>query len=211
MKPMKSALIVDDHPVVRAAIRIVLQAEGFKQIFEASQGNEVMNLIREHQPHLVILDINLPALGGLEVLARIKANDLECRVLVFSTHDPLFYQERCLRAGAMGYVTKTNQLEHLHKAVQALMSGYTYFAALPDNASVLSGVQATEQQLINQLSNRELEILGKLAQGKTNKSIAEDMHLSHKTVSTYKTRVMTKICVKSTMHLCDFAKRNNVI
>lgn len=211
MKPEKSALIVDDHPVVRAAIRIVLQAEGFKLIHEASQGNEVLALIREHQPQLVILDINLPALGGLEVLARIKANDLNCRVLVFSTHDPLFYQQRCLRAGAMAYVTKTNQLQQLHKAIQALMSGYTYFSALSDTASVLNAVQTTEKEMIDQLSNRELNILEQLGQGKSNKSIAEDMHLSHKTVSTYKTRLMKKLGVNSAVHLRDFAKRNHVI
>ena len=74
---MKSALIVDDHPVVCAAVRIVLQAEGFKKIHEASSGNEVLPLIREHEPQLVVLDLNLPMLGGLDVLARIKANDLE--------------------------------------------------------------------------------------------------------------------------------------
>ncbi|WLH37549.1 response regulator transcription factor [Pseudomonas sp. FP2196] len=208
---MKSALIVDDHPVVRAAIRIVLQAEGFKAIYEASNGNEVLALIREHKPRLVILDLHLPALDGLDVLVRIRANDLDCRVLVFSSHDPLFYQERCLRAGAMGYVTKTNQLQQLHKAIQAVMSGYTYFCALPDNVSVLNAVQSTEKQMIDQLSDRELSIFVQLGQGKANKAIAEDMHLSHKTISTYKTRLMKKLGVSSAVHLRDFAKRNHLI
>ncbi|MGF6669257.1 response regulator transcription factor [Pseudomonas monsensis] len=208
---MKSALIVDDHPVVRAAIRIVLQAEGFKEIHEASNGNEVVALIREHQPQLVVLDLRLPALDGLEVMTRIRANDLDCRVLVFSTHDPLFYQERCLRAGAMAYVTKTNQLQQLHKAIQAVMSGYTYFSALPDSASTLNTVQITEKQMIDQLSDRELNIFEQLGQGKPNKTIAEDMHLSHKTVSTYKTRLMKKLGISSAVHLRDFAKRNHLI
>lgn len=208
---MKSALIVDDHPVVRAAIRIVLQAEGFKEIHEASNGNEVVALIREHQPQLVVLDLRLPALDGLEVMTRIRANDLDCRVLVFSTHDPLFYQERCLRAGAMAYVTKTNQLQQLHKAIQAVMSGYTYFSALPDSASTLNTVQITEKQMIDQLSDRELNIFEQLGQGKPNKTIAEDMHLSHKTVSTYKTRLMKKLGISSEVHLRDFAKRNHLI
>lgn len=159
---MKLALIVDDHPVVRAAIRIVLQAEGFKQIYEASQGNEVISLIREHKPQLVILDLNLPVLGGLEVLARIKANDLHCRVLVFSTHEPMFYQERCVRAGAMAYVTKTNQLEQLRNAIRAVVSGHTFFSALPDHFSTLNAVQITEKQMIEQLSDRELSIFAQL-------------------------------------------------
>jgi two-component system response regulator EvgA len=153
----------------------------------------------------------LPALDGLEVLARIKANDLDCRVLIFSSHDPLFYQERCLRAGAMAYVTKSNQLQQLHKAIQALMSGYTYFSSMPENLSVLNAVQTTEKQMIDQLSDRELSIFEQLARGKPNKAIAEDMHLSHKTVSTYKTRLMKKLGIGSTVHLREFAKRNHVI
>ncbi|MBK5530527.1 response regulator transcription factor [Pseudomonas sp. TH06] len=208
---MKSALIVDDHPVVRAAIRLVLQAEGFKEIHETSNGNEVLQLIREHNPRLVVLDLRLPTLDGLEVLTRIRVNDFDCRILVFSSHDPLFYQERCLRAGAMGYVTKTNQLAQLHKAIQAVMSGYTYFSAMPDNVSTLNAVQTTEKQMIDQLSDRELNIFEQLGQGKANKAIAEEMHLSHKTISTYKTRLMKKLGVSSAVHLRDFAKRNHLI
>ncbi len=196
---------------MRAAIRIVLQAEGFKDIHEASNGSEVMSLIREKNPRLVILDLCLPAVGGLDVLARIKSHDPGCRVLVFSSHDPLFYQERCLRAGAMAYVTKTNQLQQLHKAIQAVMVGYTYFSALPEHVSVMTTVQTTEKQMIDQLSDRELSIFEQLGQGKANKAIAEDMHLSHKTISTYKTRLMKKLGVGSAVHLRDFAKRNHLI
>lgn len=208
---MKSALIVDDHPVVRAAVRIVLQTEGFKDIHEVSNGSEVVPLIREFKPRLVVLDLRLPALDGLDVLARIKANDLDCRVLIFSSHDPLYYQERCLRAGAMAYVTKSNQLQQLHKAIQAVMSGYTYFTSLPDSVNTLNTVQLTEKQMIDQLSDRELSIFQQLAQGKPNKTIAEDMLLSHKTISTYKTRVMKKLGLKSVVHMRGFAKRNQLI
>lgn len=208
---MKSALIVDDHPVVRAAIRIVLQNEGFKDIREVSNGSEVVPLIREFKPRLVVLDLRLPALDGLDVLARIKANELDCRVLIFSSHDPMFYQERCVRAGAMAYVTKTNDLQQLHKAIQAVMSGYTYFSSLPDSANTLNTMQLTEKQMIDQLSDRELSIFQQLAQGKANKAIAEEMLLSHKTISTYKTRLMKKLGLNSVVHLRGFAKRNQLI
>ncbi|MFJ4247050.1 two component transcriptional regulator, LuxR family [Pseudomonas helmanticensis] len=208
---MKSALIVDDHPVVRAAVRIVLQSEGFKEIHEASNGNEVVPLIREHAPKLVILDLRLPALDGLDVLARIRANALDCRILVFTSHDPLFYQERCLRAGATAFVTKTNHLQQLHKAIQAVMSGYTYFSALADSTGTLTPLLTTEKQMIDQLSDRELSIFVQLGQGASNKAIAINMNLSHKTVSTYKTRLMKKLGVSSAVHLRDFAKRNHLI
>ncbi|MBC3776938.1 response regulator transcription factor [Pseudomonas sp. SWRI99] len=207
---MKSALIVDDHPVVCAAVRIVLQAEGFKVIYEASNGNEVVSLIREHAPQLVILDLHLPVFDGLEVMARIKTTGLDCRIVVFSSYDPLFYQERCQRAGAMAYVTKTNQLQQLHEAIRAVMSGYTFFSSLPDgHASSIA--QRSEKDLIDRLSDRELSIFLQLSQGKTNKAIAEGMHLSHKTVSTYKKRLMQKLGLNSVVHLREFAIRNHLI
>jgi len=210
---MKSALIVDDHPVVRAAVKLVLETERFKVIHEASSASEAMALSREHKPKLVVLDLKLPGLGGLEVLERLKATDPECRVLIFTSQDPLHYQDRCLRSGAMGYVAKTNQLLQLHKAVQALMSGYSYFAALPDSGPVSSPSHRSEKQLIDELSNRELSILEQLALGKPNKSIAAEMFLSHKTVSTYKTRLIKKLGLhsKSAVYLREFAKRNHLI
>ncbi|WP_445179027.1 response regulator [Pseudomonas sp. McL0111] len=204
---MKSALIVDDHPAVRTAVRIVLEAERFKVIHETSNGNEVMSLIREHRPKLVVLDLRLPLLDGLEVLSRIHASDLDCRVMIFSAQDPLHYQGRCLSHGAMAYVCKDQPMQQLQKAVQAVMSGYSYFSSLPE----LNPAHATEKQLIDQLSDRELSIFEQLAHGKTNTAIAEDMHLSHKTVSTYKTRMMKKLGVAATVHLRDFAKRNHLI
>ncbi|HGM5554416.1 response regulator [Pseudomonas sp. JQ36] len=208
---MKSALIVDDHPVVRAAVKLVLEAERFRVIHEASSASEALELSREQKPELVILDLKLPGVGGLEALERLKANDPECKVLIFTSQDPLYYQDRCMRGGAMGYVAKTNQLLQLHKAIQALMSGYSYFAALPEKAHSSSPLHRSETQLIDQLSNRELSILEQLAMGKLNKAIAETMHLSHKTVSTYKTRLMKKLGINSTVHLRDFAKRNHLI
>jgi len=210
---MKSALIVDDHPVVRAAVKLVLEAERFRVIHEASSASEALELSREQKPELVILDLKLPGVGGLEVLERLKATDPDCRVLIFTSQDPLHYQDRCLRSGAMGYVAKTNQLLQLHKAVQALMSGYSYFAALPDSGPVSTQSHRSEKQLIDELSNRELNILVQLALGKPNKKIAAEMFLSHKTVSTYKTRLIKKLGLhsKSAVYLREFAKRNDLI
>jgi two-component system response regulator EvgA len=113
----------------------------------------------------------------------------------------------------MGYVAKTNQLLQLHKAVQALMSGYSYFAALTGDGSVSTPSHRSEKQLIDELSNRELNILVQLALGKPNKKIAAEMFLSHKTVSTYKTRLIKKLGLhsKSAVYLREFAKRNDLI
>ncbi|WP_213941655.1 response regulator transcription factor [Pseudomonas sp. dw_612] len=205
----KSALIADDHPVVRAAVTMVLKQEGFKHIYEASSGNEVVAMLREHTPELVVLDLVMPSLDGLEVLERIKLSDLSCRVLTFTSLDPLFFQERCMRAGALAYVSKTNDLGQLHKAIQALMAGYTYFSRLP--TASLDNLQRSEKQMIDSLSNRELTICQHLARGASNKAIAEVLYLSHKTVSTYKTRLIEKLGLHSAVHLRDFCKRNHLI
>lgn len=208
---MKSALIADDHPVVRAAVKILLKQEGFKQIYEVSSGNEVLPMIREHKPDLVVLDLIMPSLDGLDVLARIQASDERCRVLVFTSQEPMFYQDRCMRAGAAAYVSKTNDLQHLHKAAHAVMAGYSYFAKLPSSSVSLSTLQRSEKEMIDKLSDRELTIFLYLAKGMSNKAIAEIMNLSHKTVSTYKTRLIEKLNVESAVHLRDFAKRNHLI
>jgi two-component system response regulator EvgA len=206
---MKSVLIVDDHPVVRAAVKIVLEKEGFKRIHEAASGSEALSMLREHSPTLMVLDLVMPEGDGLELLDRINTSDWSCLVLVFTSLDPLFFQERCMRAGAMAYVAKTNDLSLLQKAVHAVMTGYTYFARLPSGSQ--NPLQRSEKQMIDKLSNRELTILQYLARGMTNKAIGELMHLSHKTVSTYKTRLIDKTGVNAAVHLRDFAKRNRLI
>jgi two-component system response regulator EvgA len=206
---MKSVLIVDDHPVVRAAVKLVLEREGFKRIHEASSVGEASVILREHTVDLVILDLVMPGGNGLDVLERIKASHLSCAVLVFTSLDPLFFQERCMRAGALAYVAKTNDLSQLHKAIHALMAGYTYFAQLASAA--MDALQQSEKQMIDKLSNRELTILQYLARGTSNKAIAEAMHLSHKTVSTYKTRLIDKLGLQAAVHIRDFAKRNCLI
>jgi two-component system response regulator EvgA len=206
---MKSALIVDDHPVIRAAVKMVLEREGFKRIHEAASVGEASVILREHNVDLVILDLVMPGGNGLDVLERIKSSNLPCGVLIFTSLDPLFFQERCMRAGALGYVAKTNDLSQLHKAIHALMAGYTYFAQLPNPS--MDALSQSEKQRIDKLSNRELTILQYLARGTTNKAIAEVMHLSHKTVSTYKTRLIEKLGVKAAVHLRDFAIRNHLI
>ena len=168
-------------------------------------------MIREHKPELVVLDLNIPSLDGLDVLARIQAGEVRCRIVVFTSQEPMFYQDRCMRAGAAAYVAKTNDLQHLHKAVHAVMGGYTYFTQLPSSSVSLSMLQRSEKQMIDNLSDRELTIFQHLARGVSNKVIAEIMHLSHKTVSTYKTRLIGKLNVESSVHLRDLARRNHLI
>ncbi|WP_339545072.1 response regulator transcription factor [Pseudomonas sp. RA_35y_Pfl2_P32] len=215
---MSSLLIIDDHPVIRAALKMMLGAlkdthnrTVLRTILEASNGVEGLQMVRQHAPSLLVLDLNMPGLSGLDFLLRLQRERIPTRAVVFTANEPRFYMERCIRAGAMGFVEKTNDLQELRKAVQALLSGYTYFPRLDTSTVNLSKVQVDEQQMIDTLSDRELNIFQALARGVTNKEIAERLHLSHKTVSTYRTRLIEKLNVKSVVHLRDFAKRNHLI
>ncbi|WP_314385208.1 response regulator transcription factor [Pseudomonas brenneri] len=208
---MFTALVVDDHPFIRSSVKMLLKHEHFDVVAEADNGADAVQMAREHEPDLIVLDIAMPKLDGLEVIARICALGLKCKIVVLTSQSPLFYSMRCMKAGAAGYISKTNELDELVKAIRAIMDGYTFFPNLAASSVRRSDNETTDLQLIQSLSDRELTILQRLSQGLTNKEIGESMLLSNKTVSTYKTRLIEKLNVKSVVYLADFAKRNNLI
>lgn len=208
---MYKALVVDDHPFIRASVKTLLQAELFEIVAEADNGVDAVQLAREHIPDLILLDIAMPRLDGLEVITRISALGLPCKILVLTSLEASFYAWRCMNSGASGYVSKAGSLEELSRAAKAIMSGYSYFPLLANSSVRASENQAGEHDLIRQLSNRELTILQQLARGFSNKEIGDSMLLSNKTISTYKTRLIEKLKVKSVVYLADFAKRNNLL
>lgn len=208
---MYKAMIVDDHPLIRATMKIILKQESFEIVAEADNGADAVQRAREHVPDLVILDISMPKLDGLEALTRITALGLPIKVLVVTSQSPVFYAMRCMKAGAAGYVSKSDELGDVVKAISSIMSGYTFFPNLTINSVRRDDVEASELKLIESLSDRELAILQQLALGWSNKEIGDAMLLSNKTISTYKTRLIEKLNMKSLVHLSDFAKRNNLI
>lgn len=208
---MSKALIVDDHPFIRATVKYLLKQEGFGEIYEAGNGADAMQCAREQRPDLIILDLAMPKLGGLEVISRIKALELPCKILVLTSYLAVFFSTRCMRAGAMGFVAKTGELDELQKAIRAIRSGYSCFPSVATSSVRRDDLQTTEQELVNSLSDREVTVLQRLATGLTNKEIAEDMLLSHKTISTYKTRLKEKLRMSSVVHLSKFAQRNHLI
>lgn len=208
---MSKALIVDDHPFIRQTVRFLLKQEGFTEIDEAGNGADAVQKAREGRPDLMILDLAIPKLGGLEVISRVKALGLPCKMLVLTASLAEFFSARCMRAGAMGFVAKTGELDELQKAIKAIMSGYSCFPSLPTSSVRRDDLQETERQMIECLSDRELTVLQMLALGLGNKEIAEQMLLSHKTISTYKTRLKEKLRMSSVVHLSKFAQRNHLI
>ncbi|GGK32307.1 two component transcriptional regulator, LuxR family [Pseudomonas koreensis] len=208
---MLKAIVVDDHPFIRSSVKMLLKQEHFEVVAEADNGADAVQLAREHAPDLIILDIAMPKLDGLEVISRISALGLSSKILVLTSQSALFYSMRCMKAGAAGYISKTNDLDELIKAIKAVMDGYTFFPNLATSSVRRSDVDATDLELIQSLSDRELTILQQLSNGLSNKEIGDAMLLSNKTVSTYKTRLIEKLKVKSVVYLADFAKRNNLV
>ena len=118
-------LIADDHSLIRSAMRALMEANGYQVVAEAANGADTVQLARQHLVDLIILDITMPGLDGLEVITRIKASGLETRILVLTSQSPLFYSQRCMKAGAAGFITKSQDLTELLRAVKVIMDGYT--------------------------------------------------------------------------------------
>ena len=208
---MSSVFIVDDHPVIRLAIRMLLEHEGYEIVGESDNGVDAMQMIRECVPDLIILDISIPKLDGLEVLARFNAMNSTLKTLVLTAQSPALFAMRCMQSGAAGYVCKQEELSELVSAIKAVFSGYNYFPsqALTPEKNEISCF--SEIELFKQVNDRELMVLKLFAQGKTNKDIAAGMFLSNKTVSTYKKRLMQKLKATSLVELIELAKRNALV
>ncbi|AZC83974.1 response regulator transcription factor [Pseudomonas chlororaphis] len=203
-------VIVDDHPVVRMTVRFLLEGEGYKVVGEAGNGADALSLIEELQPGTVILDIGLPRVDGLTVISRLTALRLPVKTIVLTAQVSNHIAIRCMEAGAHGFVNKHNDLCELVNAIRAVASGYSYF---PDRAFCLTrreGGKDCDEELLKTLSIRELGVLQQLAQGLSNKHIAERMSLSSKTISTYKTRLLLKLNASTLLDLYDLAKRNGL-
>jgi len=208
---MHTALVVDDHPFIRATVCMLLRQQRVEVIGQADNGIDAVRLARELAPDLVILDIAMPGLDGLEVISRIKAFGQTSKVVVLTSQLAEAYSLRCLQAGAAGYVAKTDDLDELGKAVRAVLSGFTYFPEVALSSVHKQDLRASEAQCIAGLTDRELMVLQHLARGLGNKAIGEAMLLSNKTISTYKTRLLEKLRLNSLIDLADFARRNHLI
>jgi two-component system, NarL family, invasion response regulator UvrY len=203
-------LLVDDHPIVRAGLRRLLAAEADVEVHETADGREALSLYREQRPTLVILDLNLPGLGGLEVVGRLKAADPEARILVLSMHDDETHVTRALQAGAMGYVTKNADPEELLEAIASVAAGHTYIEREIAEALVFASLRSPAQPR-QDLSSRDLEILRLLADGRSLPQIADTLGISYKTAANNCTRIKTRLGAASTAELIRIAIRCGLV
>jgi len=211
---MKSALIVDDHPLMRIAIRLVLERHHINVLGEAGDGPTTIALVRKLDPALIVLDLNIPKMDGLEVITRLRAQGMMQKILVISSQAQEHFAARCALAGAQGFIAKKDTLEGLGEALKTLRAGRVYLPA-QCYASGAPGMPSernrSEAQLLSTLSDRELVVLQYLARGWSNKETADELLLSNKTISTYKTRLMSKLHVHNLADLIALAKRQALV
>ena len=203
---MTTVLIVDDHPIVRLSLRLLLERERFHVVGEVGNGSEVAQVARDLRPDVVVLDIGLPGLDGMEVIKRLQCLEPVPKIMVLTGQATDLYVRRCLDAGIGAFVTKEEDHDALLFALKALTKGYSTFPQMSVNSNSLE----SEPVRLASLSNREMEVLRRLARGENNKNIGTCMNLSAKTISTYRGRIMEKLKTESLVEMVDLAKRNNV-
>ncbi len=204
MTQATTILVVDDHPIVRAGVRqLILQIPSAK-VEEAETGEEGYRLFQELYPDMVLLDITLPGIGGLEVLRRIRANREDAKVLMFSMHEDPVFASRAMQAGAKGYITKNNAADLLVEAIEKVLGGGIYLSA--DTAQQLAMLNiGAGTSALSDLSRRELEILRLLGEGKSMNDISDVLGISYKTVANNLTQIKNKLDISKTAELMRFA------
>lgn len=208
--PPIRVLVADDHAIVRTGIRHVLEGEpGFEVVGEASNGTEALALALELRPDVALLDISMPGVSGLQATAELRNRCPETRVLMLSMHDNTEYVLESVRAGAHGYLLKDTAATELRGAIRAVWGGESYFS--PPIASRLSAVVRGDSdaespvRLLGQLTGREREVLVGVTRGLTNKEIAAQLGISHRTVETHRESLMRKLRLRSVAELTRFA------
>ena len=205
-------LICDDHKIVRDGLRQILQQlKGVTLIGEASDGNEALVLLKSDVFDIILLDISLPGKSGLEVLQSVKAKWPSINVLMLSMHPEEQYAIRALKLGASGYLTKDTASEELLSAVKRVSEGGKYISQSLTESIALHLDKDSSRQKHEMLSGREFEIMIKLANGKSLQEIGNELCISDKTVSTYRSRIMVKMEFNKNTELTRYCLENNLI
>lgn len=209
---MQTVIVVDDHPIVRQGlVRLIAEEPGLRVVGEAEDGATAMRIVRSAVPSLALVDLSLKNSSGIELIKEITSQFPSVRVLVVSLHDESIYAERALRAGARGFIMKTEATDNVLVAIKEVLAGRIYLSQklnsdllrlhLSHDRSARAGMG------IDSLTDRELEVLHLLGEGKGTGLIAHALNLSVKTVETYKAHLKRKLNVKDSAALMQFAIR----
>ena len=205
-------LLVDDHTVVRHGLRRILASdEQIEIVGEAGDGRAAVEVAQRVQPHVVVMDVALPELNGIEATRQLAKRAPNVHVLMLTMHADDVYVRQALKAGASGYLSKDSAPEELMKAVTQVLAGKRYVSNSLAELLVAELDTDHDKPLHAELSEREFQIFCKLAAGQSVSDIASELSLSVKTVSTYRTRVLEKMCFKSNADITSYALRNGLM
>lgn len=206
-----NVMLVDDHAVVRMGFKMLLESDAdMKVIAEAESGELAIQRYMEHKPDVVVMDITMPGIGGLEAIERILAKDSAAKILVLSAHEDSVHPKRVLNAGAMGYLTKRSAAEELIKAIRTVASGKKYLEASVAQQMAIQQLSG-DQNPVDVLSPREFEVFMALAKGKTTNEIAETLFLSPRTVGTHLYNIKQKLNANNSAEIALIAMRSGLL
>jgi two-component system invasion response regulator UvrY len=204
-------MLVDDHAVVRMGFKMLLEsASDIKVIAEAENGEGAIKSYMEFKPDVVVMDITMPGIGGMEAIERILAKESNAKILVLSAHEDSVHPKRVLNIGAMGYLTKRSAAEELIKAIQTVAAGKKYIEASVAQEMAIQQLSG-DQNPVDVLSEREFEVFMSLAKGKTTNEIAETLFLSPRTVGTHLYNIKQKLNASNSAEIALIAMRSGLI
>jgi DNA-binding NarL/FixJ family response regulator len=205
IKPIK-VILIDDHAIVRAGFRMLLATEdSIEVVAEADRGEAAWQLYLAHRPDVMVMDLSMPGIGGLETIRRLCLKDANAKILAFSVHDETVYVNRAMTAGAKGYISKNTAPSILIEAIQTIAAGEIYIEPAFLGHSNTQSVETDYKAIIESLSAREFDVFLLLAKGLTAHKISEELCLGYKTVANYGTQIRSKLKVSSVAELAHIA------
>ncbi len=201
----KNIIIVDDHPMMRKGLASTIETEpGYEIVGQFEKAEDVMNMIDSLEPDLIVADVSLPGMNGIEMVKNLIFQYPDLKILMVSRHEESLYAERALRAGAKGYVMKFETSDVLMKAVRKILNGGIYVSEEISEKllmNAMSGKSAVSESPVELLSDRELEVFELIGRGRSSNEIAEQLHLAVKTIETYRSRIKEKLNFKNSTEL----------
>jgi DNA-binding NarL/FixJ family response regulator len=204
-------LIVDDHAIVRKGlIQILIESYPDALLFEAISSEEVYKLLKLHNWDIILLDISLPGRNGIDLLKQLRSDGIKVPILILSMHDEEQYAIRVLKAGASGYINKNMATEELTLTIQKLLDGKKYISEFVANQLLEKPQAENEKNILQLLSDRELQVFVHLSKGKSVSEIANEISLSVNTISTYRSRILEKLGLNNNVDIIKFAIENGI-
>ena len=209
---MIKVLLVDDHDLVRMGLsRLLADAEGIEVVAQAESGEEALRIQKQLHPEVVLMDASMPGIGGLEATRRMLRYDPDIKVIALTVHGDEPYPTQFINAGAMGYLTKGSDISETIKAIHSVSRGKLYLAAEVAQQMALSQFNKSDDNPFSVLSEREMQVMLMITRGEKVQDISEKLHLSPKTVNSYRYRLFEKLSVDNDVGLTHLALRYKII